>query len=75
MAESAVDLLRVTKAASGFLDDAKRDGIILESFLKLSLDTVDCKYGIITGVSVYPAIEKESCWFYGIWGGRFKTGS
>ena len=59
-----------TDPDSGCINHGKKSGIgyLMET-------TVDCKYGIITGVDVYPANEKKVCWFYGIWSGRFKTGS
>lgn len=44
-----------TDPDSGCINHGKKSGIgyLMET-------TVDCKYGIITGVDVYPANEKES---------------
>ena len=59
-----------TDPDSGCINHGKKSGIgyLMET-------TVDCKYGIITGVDVYPQMKKRVYWFYGIWSGRFKTAS
>ena len=67
--ESAALPVKLTQTAVVLITEKKSGiGYLMET-------TVDCKYGIITGVDVYPANEKKVCWFYGIWSGRFKTGS
>ncbi len=53
---------------SGCINHGKKSGIGY-----LMDTTVDCKYGIITGVDVYPANEKKAYWFYDIWSGRPET--
>lgn len=58
-----------TDPDSGCINHGKKSGIgyLMET-------TVDCKYGIITGVECIRK-KKKVCWFYGIWSGKFKTGS
>ena len=52
--ESAALPVKLTQTAVVLITEKKSGiGYLMET-------TVDCKYGIITGVDVYPANEKES---------------